>query len=74
VIVPAASQILSELVLVSSEAAVLTGTSATLQKGEVYTVLDLLYGMMLPSGNDAAAALAEYLGDGFSPPEKCRDR
>src|SRR5712692_1073874 len=30
--------------------------------GEVLTVEDLLYGLMLPSGNDAALALAEYVG------------
>lgn len=67
-------QLLEELVLVSSEAAMLTGTTASLMTGEVYTVHDLLYGMMLPSGNDAAAALAEYLGDGYSPPEKIKSR
>lgn len=32
--------------------------------GEKYSVLDLLYGMMLPSGNDAALVLADYIGDG----------
>jgi D-alanyl-D-alanine carboxypeptidase (penicillin-binding protein 5/6) len=30
--------------------------------GEVWTVEDLLYGLMLPSGNDAALALARYVG------------
>jgi hypothetical protein len=69
-----ASQLLSELVLVSAEAASVGGTSATLRTGEVYTVQDLLYGMLLPSGNDAAAALAEYLGDSFEPPLRCTER
>ncbi|MBE6825134.1 MAG: D-alanyl-D-alanine carboxypeptidase [Ruminococcaceae bacterium] len=32
--------------------------------GEEFTVLDLLYGLMLPSGNDAALVLADYIGDG----------
>ena len=32
--------------------------------GEKYSVRDLLYGMMLPSGNDAALVLADYLGGG----------
>lgn len=32
--------------------------------GEEYSVRDLLYGMMLPSGNDAALVLADYVGDG----------
>ncbi len=31
-------------------------------KGEQYTLRDLLYGMMLPSGNDAAVAIAEHIG------------
>lgn len=61
--------LLEELVLVSPEAAALAGTSAELRAGEVFTVLDLLYGMMLPSGNDAAVALAEYVGDTFAMPD-----
>ena len=32
--------------------------------GEKYSVLDLLYGMMLPSGNDAALVLADFVGNG----------
>lgn len=35
-----------------------------LQKGEVLTVEDLLYGLMLVSGNDAGVALAKYAGNG----------
>ena len=33
--------------------------------GEELTVRDLLYGLMLPSGNDAAAVLAEFIGGDF---------
>lgn len=32
-----------------------------LQEGDQYSLRDLLYGMMLPSGNDAAIAIAEHL-------------
>lgn len=32
--------------------------------GESFTVLELLYGMMVPSGNDAAWVLADYVGNG----------
>lgn len=32
--------------------------------GEQISVRDLLYGMMLPSGNDAALVLADYVGEG----------
>lgn len=40
----------------------MTGTSAFIQAGHSFTALDLLYGLMLPSGNDAALALAENFG------------
>jgi D-alanyl-D-alanine carboxypeptidase len=33
-----------------------------LKKGEVVSLLDLLYGLMLPSGNDAAATIAVTVG------------
>jgi D-alanyl-D-alanine carboxypeptidase (penicillin-binding protein 5/6) len=32
--------------------------------GESFSVRDLLYGLMLPSGNDAALVLADYVGGG----------
>ena len=34
--------------------------------GEQVSVKDLLYGLMLPSGNDAALALADYVGNGIA--------
>ena len=34
--------------------------------GEQYSVRELLYGMMLPSGNDAALVLADFVGSGIS--------
>jgi D-alanyl-D-alanine carboxypeptidase len=45
------------------------GSSMYLQEGEILTIQDLLYGMMLHSGNDAATALAIYCGgtvEGFA--------
>ena len=39
-----------------------------LKPGETYPMIDLIYGLMLPSGNDAAIAIAEHIGgsvDGF---------
>ena len=45
-------------VTVSSKAVGVEGSSVYLKKGEVITVKELLYGMMLNSGNDAAVALA----------------
>ena len=38
------------------------GTSARLKIGQIYTVDQLLYGLMLPSGNDASLALAVWGG------------
>ena len=45
------------------------GSSMYLREGEVLTVQELLYGLMLHSGNDAAVALAIYCGgtvEGFA--------
>lgn len=39
------------------------GSSMYLRSGELYTVRDLLYGLMLASGNDAALALAYTVSD-----------
>lgn len=38
------------------------GTSARLKYGDVLSIWDLLHGLMLPSGNDAAFSLAESFG------------
>lgn len=38
------------------------GTSANLRSGDRLLVIDLLFGLLLPSGNDAALALAQYFG------------
>jgi len=44
---------------VSRLAAGTIGTSADLTENQRVTIHDLLYGLMLPSGNDAAITLAE---------------
>lgn len=51
---------LDEKVDVSHAHAAVEGSSMYLRPGEDYSVRDLLYGLMLASGNDAAAALAEH--------------
>lgn len=48
--------------VISQKACRLLGTSAQLQSGDILPIQDLLYGLMLPSGNDAAVALAEWCG------------
>jgi D-alanyl-D-alanine carboxypeptidase (penicillin-binding protein 5/6) len=50
---------LNKVVKVSARAASQKGSKVGLQKGEKLTVEQLLYGMLLDSGNDAAYALAE---------------
>ena len=45
---------------IPKEAAGIEGSSMYLQEGEILTVQELLYGLMLRSGNDAAVALAIY--------------
>lgn len=47
---------------VGHKAASLQGTTAKLSYADYVCVGDLLYGMMLPSGNDAAQTLAEWGG------------
>lgn len=54
---------------IPKEAVGIEGSSMYLREGEVLTVQELLYGLMLHSGNDAAVALAIYCGgtvEGFA--------
>lgn len=51
---------LNERVKVSQKAANINGTTVGLYAGGFYTVEDLLYGLLLNSGNDCAIALAEH--------------
>lgn len=53
---------LSSIVKIEQEAAEVTGTSACLQAGDTLTLQELLFGLMLPSGNDAAHMLALHFG------------
>jgi len=60
---------LDELVAVPDEAYGAEGSSMYLQKGEKLSMRDLLYGLMLVSGNDAAVTIAVYVGgsvEGFA--------
>lgn len=60
---------LSRIVTVSSKAAGIHGSRLGLSTNCKITVRDLLYGLMLCSGNDAAIALAEHIGgsvEGFA--------
>jgi len=56
------SKLLDEVITFSSDADKTPGSTCGLKKGEKVSVGELLYGLMLPSGNDAATALAEFAG------------
>lgn len=49
-------------VQVSRYASQIVGTSAELNEGDIISIEDLYYALMLPSGNDAAVVLAENFG------------
>ena len=60
---------LTDVVTIDSKAAGIGGSRLGLKKNDKITVNDLLYGLMLRSGNDAAIALANYVGgsvEGFA--------
>lgn len=53
---------LNEIVTISYEACHQVGSSIYLKEGQQVTLITLLHGLMLRSGNDAAYALAEHVG------------
>ena len=53
---------LNNIVAISKKAAGTGGSRLKLKTGDKISVKDLLYGLMLKSGNDCAVALAEYTG------------
>lgn len=60
---------LNDMVEVSKKAATIGGSRLGLKIGDKISLKDLLYGLMLRSGNDAAVQIAEYLGgsvEGFA--------
>ena len=59
-------KLLDEVISLSSAADRTPGSTTGLKTGENISVRELLYGLMLPSGNDAATALAEFAGPRFA--------
>ena len=60
---------LNDTVTIDSKSAGIGGSRLGLKKNDKITVNDLLYGLLLRSGNDAAIALATYVGgsvEGFA--------
>jgi len=63
-------KVLDEVVTYSVRADRTPGSTSGLLAGERATVREVLYGLMLPSGNDASVALAEHFGNRLSSDEK----
>lgn len=57
---------LDDIVTISSKAAGTGGSRLGLHKDDKISIQDLLYGLLLCSGNDAAVALAEHTGGDLS--------
>ena len=55
----------NETVVIGPESVGIEGSSAYLREGDEYTVLELLYALLLQSANDAATALAYYTAGGI---------
>ncbi|QDT56431.1 D-alanyl-D-alanine carboxypeptidase DacB precursor [Caulifigura coniformis] len=60
--------VLDEMMDISERADRTPGSTADIRAGERISVGELLYGLMLPSGNDAATAYAEHFGARFKGP------
>ncbi len=54
--------VLAEVLTFSEKADGTSGSTSDLKAGEKVPVGELLYGLLLPSGNDASVAFAEYFG------------
>ncbi|SIO60375.1 D-alanyl-D-alanine carboxypeptidase (penicillin-binding protein 5/6) [Singulisphaera sp. GP187] len=55
-------KVLDEVITFSERADETGGSTAGVRAGEQVTVRELLYGLMLPSGNDASVAFGEHFG------------
>ena len=64
-IVVAESCNIDDAVIIGPESIGIEGSSAYLREGDEYTIIELLYALMLQSANDAATALAYYTAGGI---------
>ena len=60
-------EVLDEIVTFSERADKTSGSTSEVKAGEKLPVGELLYGLMLPSGNDASVAFAEHFGERLTP-------
>ena len=63
----------NEVITFSKRADDTVGSTAGVRVGESLTVGELMYGLMLPSGNDASVALAEHFGRKFAKADESLD-
>jgi D-alanyl-D-alanine carboxypeptidase (penicillin-binding protein 5/6) len=66
-------EVLNEVIAFSKRADDTVGSTAGVRAGESLTVGELMYGLLLPSGNDASVALAEHFGRKFAKAEESLD-
>ena len=66
-------EVLKEMITFSRRADDTVGSTAGVRVGESLTVGELMYGLMLPSGNDASVALAEHFGRKFAKADESLD-
>jgi serine-type D-Ala-D-Ala carboxypeptidase (penicillin-binding protein 5/6) len=59
-------EILDETIVFSKNADDTIGSTAAIRAGEEISARELLYGLLLPSGNDASVAFAEHFGGRFA--------
>lgn len=60
------AKVLDEVMTASARTDATVGSTADLRTGEQVSVRECLYGLLLPSGNDAATAFAEHFGRRFA--------
>lgn len=61
---------LDQIVTFSKRADETSGSTSAVRAGEQLPVRELLYGLMLPSGNDASVAFAEHFGSQIRPDDE----
>ncbi|WP_406695558.1 peptidoglycan-binding protein [Singulisphaera sp. Ch08] len=67
-------KVLDEIITFSERADETSGSTSGVRAGEQVTVRELLYGLMLPSGNDASVAFGEHFGGRLQESGKASDK
>jgi D-alanyl-D-alanine carboxypeptidase (penicillin-binding protein 5/6) len=67
-------KVLEETVTFSEKADKTSGSTSDVKAGEKLPVGELLYGLMLPSGNDASVAIAQHFGERLASEKEKEDK